>query len=260
MIFFNNRDGTPNRTFFDWMVNDKTTVNNKTMLERFNHAMAVSNTRWTLTQDMPWHKYFPTNGAKPKLCDIGGGVGFAAMELTKQFPDIHITVQDTRQVISHAPSVWQRDCPDAMKRQQVDFVPFDFLTDKPVLNHDIYYIRHVIHDWPDAEVVKILQLVCSAMTANNVMLIHQFILSQPHVKIDQNWNEGRATQSAPYPLIESYGAGNLFEFQMDLTMLMAFNAKERSVAETVELGEKAGLKFETFWDCCDYGILVFRKA
>ena len=74
---------------------------------------------------------------------------------------------------------------------------------------------------------------------------------------------------------------------MDLTMLTAFNAKERSVAETVELGlveihtyeslsltrsdraymhlmifrrAKAGLKFETFWDCCDYGILVLRKA
>src|SRR5882724_10062349 len=85
---------------------------------------------------------------------------------------------------------------------------------------------------------------------------------------------------APYPLIESYGAGSLFPFQMDLTMLASFNAKERSLAETVVLGlveinifyispsfsrsdhafmlydfhrAKVGLKFETFWDCCDSG-------
>ena len=144
--------------------------------QRFNHAMAVANTRWTLAQGKPQvlsspllnnsgihtPRYslapiLPNQRRQSKtlwrrwwsgICCHGARQAFSrhAYHITGYAPS-HLkrsTCTCRLDLITCLPDwlrqVWQRDCPDAIKRQQVDFVPFNFLTDQPVLNQDIYYV------------------------------------------------------------------------------------------------------------------------
>lgn len=40
---------------------------------------------------------------------------------------------------------------------------------------DIYFMRHVIHDWPDAESVKILANTAAKMTSSTKLLICEHV-------------------------------------------------------------------------------------
>ena len=154
-------------------------------VQRFNHAMAVSNTRWTLAQGMSqvllrqpygsglhtpryalaqifsnerrrtktlrrwWGSGIRCYGARQAVSRHAyHSAGYASSHLTRAIcmcrPVSMTCLPDGLR------QMWQRDCPDALKRRQVDFVPFDFLKDKPVLNHDIYYVCSTNAKYMDA--------------------------------------------------------------------------------------------------------------
>lgn len=79
-----------------------------------------------------------------------------------------------------------------------------------------YYLRNILHDWPDYKVKKILTNIQAGMTDNSVILIDEMVLPE----------KGSSWRSTG----------------LDITMLACLAAVERSESEWVRLIDDSGLK------------------
>jgi hypothetical protein len=87
----------------------------------------------------------------------------------------------------------------------------------------------------------------------------------PYFPVDeyilQSGTRTSATESkflqAPEPLLPNYGVGKVRQYNLDLTMLLCYNSKERSLQEFVQIGEDAGLKFIKLWEFGELGAVEF---
>ncbi len=86
----------------------------------------------------------------------------------------------------------------------------------------VYYLRNVLHDWPDDMCRLILSHLASAMTPG-----YSKILANELVLPDQ-------------------GCG-IIAAQVDITMMACVAAEERSETQWHELVDSAGLKIEEIW-------------
>jgi len=150
--------------------------------------------------------------------------------------------------------MWSQECPEAVEEQRVDFIPFDFFKEGPVKNQDIYYMRQIVHDWPDASITVILKNIRSSMKPQSRLLIHEYILyGLHHIDIDD-------TIVAPQPLLPNFGAGSIRAHHQDINMMVMMNGKERSLDEFKLLGVEAGLEFVKVWDFVESGMVEFKIA
>lgn len=159
--------------------------------------------------------------------DIGGGVGHqcAALKahLSKAGFQGRVVLQDLPMAIEHA-----------LPTEGVEKTVFDFLGEQPIKGinfHRIvhasiyltepqgaraYYLRNIIHDYPDEKCVELLHRTMNAMDKKSLLLIDDMIV--PNVRA--HW---RATQQ-------------------DLTMMSGLASMEQSEKQWRALLEKAGLK------------------
>ena len=85
-----------------------------------------------------------------------------------------------------------------------------------------YYLRNVLHDWPDDRCQLILSQLASAMTPGfSKIILNKVVLP------DQ-------------------GCG-IIAAQLDMTMMAVLAATERSQRQWHEVVDSAGLKIEKFW-------------
>ena len=81
---------------------------------------------------------------------------------------------------------------------------------------DVYLLKSIVHDWPDARAVEILTRCREAMTDSSTVVLVERILEGP--------NQGADTKFS------------------DLNMLVMLSGRERSEAEFAELFAQAGLR------------------
>lgn len=67
------------------------------------------------------------------------------------------------------------------------------------------------------------------------MLLHRLHGSKTLTPIFTFLSASDAHLQAPEPLLPNYGTANLYTYASDINMLALLNAKERTVAELVEL-------------------------
>ena len=92
---------------------------------------------------------------------------------------------------------------------RLTFQGHDFTRPQPVQGADVYLLRMILHDWPDSEATKILQSIVAAMDkTKSRLLIMDTVLPKPG--------------SAPVSVERIVRV-------RDLTMLQAFNSKERDL-------------------------------
>jgi demethylsterigmatocystin 6-O-methyltransferase len=84
------------------------------------------------------------------------------------------------------------------------------------LGAQFYYLRHVLHDWPDAECIKILKNLASALRNDSHILIDEIVLPD----VNARW---QATMR-------------------DMSMNIVFGGKERTRSQWQSLVEQAGLR------------------
>lgn len=73
--------------------------------------------------------------------------------MAKRFPTLQ---QDLPERILQARNeFWPRNCPKAMKEKRIEFQSMEFLTESPIKSN-VYLLKKIIHDWPDADSIKIL--------------------------------------------------------------------------------------------------------
>jgi demethylsterigmatocystin 6-O-methyltransferase len=143
------------------------------------------------------------------LVDVGGGFGQHSVAFRNKFTNLpgRIVVQDLPSTLAHIPSP---------KPAGIEFQEHDFFTEQPIRGAKFYYLRHILHDWPSEDCVRILQSIVPAMSSESLILIDEVVLPETNV---------------PWQVAF-----------MDLSMMACLGGLERSKEDWESLLDRAGLR------------------
>jgi hypothetical protein len=143
------------------------------------------------------------------FCDVAGGYGHLMCALLLANPGMRGIVLDLREVVQDVGELW------AMKlglQQRCQYVAGDMFEAVP--KADAYSLKMVLHDWNDAECIKILSNIRKAAARPGRVLIVEHIVPEPGVPhfsklFDVHmmcWGTGRERTEAEYfRLLEQAG-------------------------------------------------------
>ncbi|KAM0794283.1 O-methyltransferase [Usnea florida] len=145
--------------------------------------------------------------------DVGGALGSEILELRKRFPALK-----GRMILQELPQTIEHVSPDPGMEATVH----DFFTPQPVTGAHIYYLRNVLHDWPDPLARLVLQQISSAMTPGvSRLLINELV-------------------------VPVRGCGQ-FAPHSDFNMMSICAGMERTEAQWKELLGSVGLEIRGIW-------------
>ena len=109
--------------------------------------------------------------------DVGGGVGHDLAAFITKFPDLshRLVLEDQSDVLADV------DKQDFKLDDRVRRVPVDFFKGQPIEGAKVYYLRTILHDWPDKQAKLILQHIHNAMDNNSVLLLNENALPDERV-------------------------------------------------------------------------------
>ncbi|KAH8700469.1 putative O-methyltransferase [Talaromyces proteolyticus] len=205
-LAYNTRD-----TYFEWL------QKNPTEQQVFNSVMTES----LQYCGKDWFNIYPVpeklkcSPSRVLLVDIGGGVGHDIIAFRKQFPELpgKLVVQDLAHVIDDI----QEPLPDS-----ITAVAHNMFDPQPFRGAKSYYMRTVLHDFPDRQVVAALSRIREAMAEDSILLIHEHTVPEgPNMP----------------PLAAT----------LDLHMMEIFSSLERTEEQWIALLEKAEFKVNKIW-------------
>ncbi|KAJ5586919.1 uncharacterized protein N7459_002684 [Penicillium hispanicum] len=167
-----------------------------------------------------WFEVFPVaerlavpNDTDPLIVDIGGNQGEDLEKFKRRFPTL-----PGRCILQDLPAVIEgiQDLPAGLEAQS-----HDFFQPQPVRNAKVYFMRTVLHDWPDKQAAQILGRVRDAMSQESIVLISETILPESGVLL---------------PSVLS-----------DMQMMGSFASLERTQEQWRALLEKSGLQLVRVW-------------
>ncbi|WP_084478164.1 methyltransferase [Nocardia jejuensis] len=147
------------------------------------------------------------------IVDVGGGHGRLLSEVLLSAPDSSGVLYDLPAVVDGA----QVRMESLGLAERCTVQPGSFFESVPA-GGDAYILKHIIHDWNDADSVRILRNICQAMSAESRLILIEIVLPEgntPHL--------GLLT---------------------DLNLLALFGGKERTEQQYRDLFTEAGLTIE----------------
>jgi hypothetical protein len=186
-----------------------------------------------MTKAAPWYDFYPvserfvvSSPSDPLLVDIGGGLGHDVIAFQKRHPGIagKLIVQDIPVVISDI-----KDLPNG-----IEVMKHDFFMPQPIKNSTVYFMRNILHDWPNKQAMKILGSIRNAMGPQSLLLVDENVLPESGVP--------------------------LFSAQFDIAMMALFSSLERTQAQYTKLLEDAGLEVLKAWPQPGGTAMLFEAA
>jgi hypothetical protein len=177
------------------------------------------------TMAQKWYETVPVDqligtDCKPSdvlLIDVGGSSGQDILGYHKAHPKI-----PGRLILQDLPSTIQTLNAEELK--PVELMAHDFFTPQPVKGAKTYYLKMVLHDWPDAQCRDILSNLKPALKpGHSKILINEIVI--PDTGAD--W----------------------FSTSVDMLMMVTHSAQERREKDWTTLVESAGLKIAKIWQC-----------
>lgn len=153
------------------------------------------------------------------LVDVGGGTGHDIIGFHRAHTDI-----PGRLILQDLPSTIESLDSDAMVAQGVEPMAHDFFTPQPVKHAKAYYLKMVLHDWPDEQCKEILSNLKPALKPGySGILLNEIVI--PDMKA--GW----------------------FETSFDILMMAVHGSQERREGQWRALVEDVGgLKVNRIWD------------
>lgn len=216
---------------FDWARRDE----NSEYFEALNAMMAFIRYSKSGIDVFPFEEKIPSvfksdaeTSNNPLFVDIGGGREQMCRTFRDRFPNLRgrVIFQDLPHTIAEA-----EPAPD------IEGMPYDFFDPQPIKGANIYFLRYVLHGWPDAKAEAILERVIEAMGPESVILINEKVLQ----------DIGTSTMAAG----------------LDLQMMMLFASQERSEKEWKALLGRVGLEVEyliRYQEEEGDGVMLVRRA
>jgi hypothetical protein len=100
------------------------------------------------------------------IIDVGGGHGYLLSTILATSPGAHGTVYDLPGVVKGASPI-----------DRIDFVGGDFFKSVPA-GGDCYVLKHIIHDWSDAQCVTILSNIVRAMAPKGRVFVIEAVMPE----------------------------------------------------------------------------------
>jgi hypothetical protein len=139
-----------------------------------------------------------------------------------------------------------------------DGLPFphkahDIFTTQPFKGPSVFYIKSVLHNWSDHYVLKILEQLRCAASADTRLIVADILLCYTCHEPPFNNIPGSRFIEAPAPLLPNYGAANELSYMFDMVvrstmsfsaaikllisqqMMAILNAQERTLLQMTEL-------------------------
>ncbi|KAL2852240.1 S-adenosyl-L-methionine-dependent methyltransferase [Aspergillus pseudodeflectus] len=169
-----------------------------------------------------WFEFYPvveklTGGPhdpeRVLVVDIGGNIGHEVVAFRKHFPEI----QD-RLVLQDVPAVI--DGLSGPLGPNIDAISHSMFEPQPIKGARAYYMRTVLHDWPDKQCLEALGHIRDAMEPDSVLLVHEIL----------------------YPDRKLYGLEATSTTVLDFMMMEVFSSLERTEAQWLNLVERGGFK------------------
>ena len=66
------------------------------------------------------------------------------LDLARLYPHLKFVIQDRAAVIEKARQVWQKELPDFVRENRVQFMIHDFYTEQPVKGAEVYNLRYIM--------------------------------------------------------------------------------------------------------------------
>lgn len=141
--------------------------------QAFNTVMSLPFRR----RGKDWFEFFPVTErlhmpgeSDVLIVDVGGSQGEDLKKLKKRFPGLsgRLIVQDLPGVVEGA-----QDMPPGIEAHG-----HDFFQQQPICNSRAYFMRTVLHDWPDKQALLILRRLHEAMGSDSLLLINEAMLPE----------------------------------------------------------------------------------
>ncbi|KAF0550252.1 hydroxyneurosporene methyltransferase [Gigaspora margarita] len=204
---------------------------NKERQEVFNKGMIEQDSIYGkgLHQDYDWSQY-----RNATYVDVAGGSGGFLFQLLTRYPTMKGVLYEYPSVIEKFEQLWSTNHKELLDR--VQFFRGDFFINPPPPS-DVYFLRSILHNWPDEQAVKILKTIHSAIPSTNVSSSYHEVpsYSKPKLLIAEILIDDRTK----FPLL----------YQLDILMMCMYNGKERTKSEITELLNKSGWKLTKVTYC-----------
>lgn len=145
------------------------------------------------------------------IVDVGGGHGRLLSAMLQAAPSAQGVLFDLPEVVAEAPAVLE----SLGTQARVRVVGGSFFDSVPA-GGDLYVMRAIIHDWDDAEALKILQSVRKAASPSSKLVLYETVVTAPNDKH--------------------------FAKLLDIEMIVHAGGRERTRDEYAELFRKAGFR------------------
>ncbi|KAI0530049.1 S-adenosyl-L-methionine-dependent methyltransferase [Xylaria digitata] len=166
-----------------------------------------------VVDNIPW-----ANFKDGTVVDVGGSKGDVCFAIARAFPSLSFVVQDLESVITTAAKEIPSDVAERVK-----LMPYDFLTEQPVRNADVYIFRWIFHNWSDKYCIRILRNLIPALKPGAKIIVNDNVLPQPGSI--SKWQEKKFRA-------------------IDLTMTEIQNSRERELSDWRSLFKLADDRFE----------------
>lgn len=156
------------------------------------------------------------------LVDVGGNQGHDLLGFHAAHPAQpgRLILQDLGGPISAI----DKQAQQALALASIEPMAHDFFTPQPVVGAKAYYLKMVLHDWPDAQCREILSNLKPALVRGfSKILINEIVV------LDQG--------------------ADAFSTEVDLIMMVFHSSWERREKQWRELVESVGLKVTKMWPC-----------
>ncbi|OKL61872.1 hypothetical protein UA08_02509 [Talaromyces atroroseus] len=142
--------------------------------KRFAEAMSLFNTSPGMeTKYIVEHYNWTSSVNDPvTVVDVGGSHGDVAISLACKYQNVTCIVQDLPEVIASA------KIPEGLEKR-LRFMEYDFFTEQPVKNADVYLFKWILHDWSDKYCIKILRSLIPALKQGARVVVNELILPEP---------------------------------------------------------------------------------
>ena len=159
--------------YFDWIY---TPENIPKYGDRFGRSMMGGARHWVIEATLKTYDWSVFEEGD-KIVDVGGGVGHVGVAVAKRVkPGVKIIVQDRPSVVEQGKGI---------HGHIVELQPHNFFEEQPIKGAKVYYLRLILHDWPDEVCRTILKNIIPAMSSESKLLILDGVWKE-----DEYWVNG----------------------------------------------------------------------
>lgn len=159
-----------NKPYYEWVSTDIR------RMERFQRAMKANDIKGPFSSECLTHGYDWDALNAHVFVDIGGSFGHSSMRVAKGSKIPKFIVQNfSADEMNHA-----KEMLPAEFKGRIEFQEHDFFKPQSVKDADVYFLRWILHNWPDEQCIAILKNLVPAMKKGARIILSEVILPEPN--------------------------------------------------------------------------------